>query len=116
IHVRNTSTIGGEIAARQEESALLSVLLALDAELVFGNVETLSIEDYLFCPCDRLLTVIILKDPYRTCATRTISRSQAGLMVVTTAVAITDPDGMRIPLEGVASKPLRLLDVATQHL
>lgn len=36
-HVRNQSTIGGEIAARQEESVLLPVLLALDAELVFGN-------------------------------------------------------------------------------
>ncbi len=49
---------------------LLPVLLALDAELVFGNGETLSIEDYLACPCDRLLTEIIIKDPYRTCATR----------------------------------------------
>lgn len=68
-HVRNQSTIGGEIAARQEESVLLPVLLALDAELVFGNGETLSIEDYLACPCDRLLTEIIIKDPYRTCAT-----------------------------------------------
>lgn len=29
-----------------EESVLLPVLLALDAELVFGNGETLSIEDY----------------------------------------------------------------------
>lgn len=97
-HVRNQSTIGGEIAARQEESVLLPVLLALDAELVFGNGETLSIEDYLACPCDRLLTEIIIKDPYRTCATRKISRSQAGLTVVTAAVAMTDHDGMRIAL------------------
>ncbi|STI15977.1 putative FAD binding molybdopterin dehydrogenase [Escherichia coli] len=103
-HVRNQSTIGGEIAARQEESVLLPVLLALDAELVFGNGETLSIEDYLASPCDRLLTEIIIKDPYRTCATRKISRSQAGLTVVTAAVAMTDHDGMRIALDGVASK------------
>ena len=103
-HVRNQSTIGGEIAARQEESVLLPVLLALDAELVFGNGETLSIEEYLACPCDRLLTEIIIKDPYRTCATRKISRSQAGLTVVTAAVAMTDHDGMRIALDGVASK------------
>lgn len=74
-HIRNQSTIGGEIAALQEESVLLPVLLALDAELVFGNGETLSIEDYLAAPCDRLLTEIIIKDPYRTCATRKISRS-----------------------------------------
>lgn len=113
-HVRNQSTIGGEIAARQEESVLLPVLLALDAELVFGNGETLSIEDYLACPCDRLLTEIIIKDPYRTCATRKISRSQAGLTVVTAAVAMTDHDGMRIALDGVASKALRLHDVEKQ--
>ncbi|EFF8144380.1 TPA: molybdopterin-dependent oxidoreductase FAD-binding subunit [Escherichia coli] len=91
-------------------------LLALDAELVFGNGETLSIEDYLACPCDRLLTEIIIKDPYRTCATRKISRSQAGLTVVTAAVAITDHDGMRIALDGVASKALRLHDVEKQNL
>ncbi|HAX2684600.1 TPA: molybdopterin-dependent oxidoreductase FAD-binding subunit [Escherichia coli] len=115
-HVRNLSTIGGEIAARQEESVLLPVLLALDAELVFGNGETLSIEDYLACPCDRLLTEIIIKDPYRTCATRKISRSQAGLTVVTAAVAMTDHDGMRIALDGVASKALRLHDVEKQNL
>ena len=105
-----------EIAARQEESVLLPVLLALDAELVFGNGETLSIEDYLACPCDRLLTEIIIKDPYRTCATRKISRSQAGLTVVTAAVAMTDHDGMRIALDGVASKALRLHDVEKQNL
>lgn len=68
------------------------------------------------CPCDRLLTEIIIKDPYRTCATRKISRSQAGLTVVTAAVAITDHDGMRIALDGVASKALRLHDVETQNL
>lgn len=62
-------------------------------------------------PCDRLLTEIIIKDPYRTCATRKISRSQAGLTVVTAAVAMTDHDGMRIALDGVASKALRLHDV-----
>ncbi len=56
---------------------LLPVLLALDAELVLATA-TLSIEDHSACPCDRLLTEIIIKDPYRTCATRKISRSQAG--------------------------------------
>ncbi|MCV1818064.1 molybdopterin-dependent oxidoreductase FAD-binding subunit, partial [Escherichia coli] len=61
-------------------------------------------------------TEIIIKDPYRTCATRKISRSQAGLTVVTAAVAITDHDGMRIALDGVASKALRLHDVETQNL
>ncbi len=38
-HVRNQSTIGGEIATRQEESVLLPVLLALDAELVLATAK-----------------------------------------------------------------------------
>lgn len=38
-HVRNQSTIGGEIAARREESVLLPVLLALDAELVLATAK-----------------------------------------------------------------------------
>lgn len=35
---------------------------------------------------------------------------------MTAAVAITDHDGMRIALDGVASKALRLHDVETQNL
>lgn len=114
-HVRNQSTIGGEIAARQEESVLLPVLLALDAELVLATAKRCQSRTTA-CPCDRLLTEIIIKDPYRTCATRKISRSQAGLTVVTAAVAMTDHDGMRIALDGVASKALRLHDVEKQNL
>lgn len=115
-HLRNQSTIGGEIAALQEESVLLPVLLALDTQLVFGNGENLSLESYLADPRDRLLTEIIIKDPYLPCATRKVSRSQAGLTVVTAAVALTEHDGMRIALDGVADKALRLRDVETQKL
>ncbi len=111
-HVRNQSTIGGEIAARRGKSrCCFPSCWHWMLNWFFGNGETLSIEDYLACPCDRLLTEIIIKDPYRTCATRKISRSQAGLTVVTAAVAMTDHDGMRIALDGVASKALRLHDV-----
>lgn len=35
---------------------------------------------------------------------------------MTAAVAMTDHDGMRIALDGVASKALRLHDVETQNL
>ncbi len=94
---------------------LLPVLLALDAELVLATAIRCQSRTTA-CPYDRLLTEIIIKDPYRTCATRKISRSQAGLTVVTAAAAITDHDGMRIALDGVASKALRLHDVETQNL
>ena len=115
-HLRNQSTLGGEIAARQEESVLLPVLLALDTLLLFGNGETLALEDYLAHPDDRLITEIVIKDPYRFCATRKISRSQAGLTVVTAAVALTEHDGVRIALNGVTPHTQRLRDVEAQKL
>lgn len=115
-HLRNQSTLGGEIAAVEEESVLIPVLLALDAVLVFGDGETLPLENYLAQPGDRLLTEIIIKDPYRACSTRKISRSQAGLTVLTAAVAIDENNQVRIALDGVAERPLRLRDVEAQRL
>jgi putative selenate reductase FAD-binding subunit len=115
-HLRNQSTIGGEIAARQEESVLLPVLLALDALLVFANGETLPLEAWLASPDDQLLTEIIIHDPFRACATRRISRSHAGLSVVTAAVALTENGETRIALDGVADIPIRLRDVEAQQL
>lgn len=115
-HLRNQSTIGGEIAAQQEESVLLPALLALDAQLVFGDGETLPLENYLAQPSDRLLTEIVIKDPFRTCATRKISRSQAGLTVLTAAVAVTEHHGIRIALDGMGAKAMRLRDVESQCL
>ncbi|MEO3990543.1 molybdopterin-dependent oxidoreductase FAD-binding subunit [Pseudocitrobacter cyperus] len=115
-HLRNQATLGGEIAAQQEESVLLPVLLALDSVLVFGDGTTLSLEEYLACPGDRLITEIVIKDPYRACATRKISRSAAGLTVMTAAVALTDKQGIRIAMDGVAARAMRLHDVETQGL
>lgn len=115
-HLRNQSTLGGEIAAREEESVLIPVLLALDAVLVFGDGETQALENYLSQPADRLLTEIIINDPYRACATRKISRSQAGLTVLTAAVAIDEYDNVRIALDGMAERPLRLRDVEARRL
>ncbi|ADO49042.1 molybdopterin-dependent oxidoreductase FAD-binding subunit [[Enterobacter] lignolyticus] len=113
-HLRNQSTLGGEIAARQEESVLLPVLLALDALLVLANGETLPLEAWLASRDDQLLTEIVIDDPYRACATRRISRSHAGLSVLTAAVALTDKGETRIALDGVADLPIRLRDVEAQ--
>ncbi|WEF29080.1 molybdopterin-dependent oxidoreductase FAD-binding subunit [Klebsiella aerogenes] len=115
-HLRNQSTLGGEIAARQEESVLLPVLLALDTLLLFGDGETLSLEDYLANPEGRLITEIVIKDPYRSCATRKISRSQAGLTIVTAAVAIDSHNNVRIALDGVTPHTQRLHAVEAQRL
>ena len=52
----------------------------------------------------------------RACATRRISRSHAGLSVITAAVALTDDGETRIALDGVADIPIRLRDVEAQQL
>lgn len=114
-HVRNQSTIGGEIAARQKSRCCFPSCWHWMLNWFLATAKRCQSRTTA-CPCDRLLTEIIIKDPYRTCATRKISRSQAGLTVVTAAVAMTDHDGMRIALDGVASKALRLHDVEKQNL
>lgn len=115
-HLRNQSTLGGEIAARQEESVLLPVLLALDAVVVFASGESMPLEAWLASRNDELLTEIVIHDPYRACATRKISRSHAGLSVLTAAVAITDNGETRIVLDGVADMPVRLRDIEALRL
>lgn len=115
-HLRNQSTLGGEIAGEQDESVLLPVLLALDALLVFADGETMPLESWLAAKDDRLLTELVIHEPYRACATRKISRSSAGLSVLTAAVALTEAGETRIALDGVADAPLRLRDVESQSL
>lgn len=110
-HLRNQATIGGEIAAHQEESVLLPVLLALDTVLLFADGITLSLEEYLAAPSERLLTEIIIIDPFRACTTRRVCNSQSGLTVLTAAVAVTETGEWRIALDGVAEKAFRLRDV-----
>lgn len=115
-HLRNQSTMGGEIAAQQTESVLLPVLLVLDTEVVYADGQILSLEDYLATPDDRLLSEIIIKKPFRHCATRKISHSAAGWSVITAAVAITDKQQYRIALDGVGEKARRLLAIESLAL
>ncbi|WP_032114444.1 molybdopterin-dependent oxidoreductase FAD-binding subunit [Candidatus Arsenophonus nilaparvatae] len=107
-HLRNQSTIGGEIAAQQTESVLLSVLLVLDTQLLCADGQLLSLEDYLAAPNDRLLSEIIIKKPFDHCSTGKISHSAAGWSVITAAVAISDNQEYRIALDGVGEKARRL--------
>ncbi|AKH87912.1 MULTISPECIES: molybdopterin-dependent oxidoreductase FAD-binding subunit [Edwardsiella] len=115
-HLRNQSTLGGELAAQQAESVLAPVLLALDARVQSADGAEIALEDYLAAPDDRLLTAVIIADPFRCCATRKVSRSAAGWSVVTAAVALPDEGGMRIALDGVGERPSRLRDVEGQGL
>ncbi|HKM96716.1 MAG TPA: molybdopterin-dependent oxidoreductase FAD-binding subunit [Buttiauxella sp.] len=115
-HVRNQATLGGEIAAHQPESVLIPLLLVLETELLFADGEILTLEEYLQSPGDRLLVEVIIHDLFRRCATRKFSRSAGGWSVVTAAVAITENEEVRIALDGVAEKPIRVRDVESLSL
>lgn len=115
-HVRNQATLGGEIAAYQPESVLIPLMLALDAELLFADGETLPLEEYLQSPGDRLLVEVIIREPFRCCATRKLTHSAGGWAVVTAAVAITEKEEIRIALDGLAARPFRLRDVESLRL
>ncbi|MFC0225543.1 molybdopterin-dependent oxidoreductase FAD-binding subunit [Serratia aquatilis] len=109
-HVRNQATLGGEIAVAAKDSALLPVLLALSAKVVVGSGKTLTLEEYLASGQRELLLEVVLPDPYRSCATRKIARSAAGLAIVTAAVSQDLHAKVRIALSAVVDRPSRLRD------
>ncbi|MGL4859628.1 MAG: molybdopterin-dependent oxidoreductase FAD-binding subunit [Enterobacteriaceae bacterium] len=115
-HIRNQATLGGEIAAQQRESLLLPVLLVLQAKVILGNGKPVEIEDYINGARNELILSVMLPEPRLRCASRKVALSAGGLAVVTAAVALDNQGEMRIALDGVAEKPLRLRDVERRKL
>lgn len=115
-HIRNQATIGGEIAACQREHALLPVLLVLDAQVQLASNDVIPLESYLAAPDDRLITHLILQDPFRRCATRTVRETADGWAVVTAAVALTGNNEQRIAVDGAGCGISRLPQVEAKNL
>lgn len=116
-HIRNQATIGGEMAACQREHALLPVLLVLDAQVQLANSnDVISLESYLAKPDERLITHLVLQDPFRRCATRTVRETADGWAVVTAAVALTGNNEQRIAVDGVGCTISRLPQIEAKQL
>ncbi len=115
-NVRNQATLGGEIAARQQESVLIPVLLAMHTKLILGNGMPVDLEDYINGARSELILSVMLPEPHIRCATRKISRSTGGSAVITAAVALDGKGKMRIALDGVTDKAIRLRDVERRNL
>lgn len=109
-HLRNQSTLGGELASLTHDSVLYPVLLVLEARLLLEGGETLSLEAYLAGRRDKLVLAVLLPEPTLTCATRRIRRNADGLGVVTAAVALDKEGRARIALAEVERAPRRLHD------
>jgi putative selenate reductase FAD-binding subunit len=114
-NVRNQATLGGEICAQQDEAPLVPVLLAMEARVMLADGDVSDLESYLGGAREKLVLTVVLPDPSRTCATRRISRSAAGLAVLTAAVAMSGK-GQCIAIDGVVPRPVRLRDVEKRNL
>lgn len=120
-HVRNQATLGGEIAAQQDESLLLPCLIALKAEVVLATGEQQLVEDYVEQEKQDLILQVVLPDTKLACITENIRRSAGGLSIISAAVSINQAGETIISLEGVASgkrrnAPVRLRDVEQMDL
>lgn len=110
-HLRNQATIGGEIAAIQNASVILPILLVLETELLLDNDKKISLEEYLSSKRDALIQKIILPDATIVASTRKVSHTVDGLITLTAAVALENTKKIRIALDGVANCAQRLTSV-----
>ena len=115
-HVRNQATVGGEIAAVQDEALLLPSLIALKAKLELAESGEMDIEEYIASDKQGLILKVIIPNVNLMCLGYNITRSAAGLSIVTAAVSVEKTGEKIIALEGVAPTPVRLRDVESQDL
>ncbi len=98
--LRNMMTIGGEVALHPPDSALIPLLVVMDAELaIAGKKKPVPVEEYLGDPTGLILSVIV-KEPGRPAAVLAVSRTSHGprsVVVAACARAVHPrPDGVRL--------------------
>ncbi|OQX30083.1 MAG: hypothetical protein B0D92_00325 [Spirochaeta sp. LUC14_002_19_P3] len=90
--IRNMATIGGNIGANRSDSALIPVLLALDARIISANAQEMPLESWLASPCG-LITEILIPPLEGCCMAVKESRSFAALPVVCAALRLAAKGG-----------------------
>jgi CO/xanthine dehydrogenase FAD-binding subunit len=114
-NIRNAATLGGTIMAEDGRSPLLTVLLALDAQVTLEpKSKTLSLESLLQdrkeTPIRQLLTTVQFKHPL-SLAYEQVARSPADRPIVAVAVAQfeaqDDEPATTIAIGGFGASPLR---------
>ncbi len=118
-NLRNQATLGGDLAVGAEQSCLLPLMLALDAELELGEGKSLSMEDYMVRYPEEGQGPLIFNvrfSPGRgRAAVRQIKKSSGGLTVLSAAVWL-EQDGAvlkdaRVFVGGTAEGILRLKEL-----
>ncbi|MGR5176465.1 molybdopterin-dependent oxidoreductase FAD-binding subunit [Vibrio mediterranei] len=116
-HLRNQSTLGGEVAALQCEAPLLPTLLALNAQVRFADGRELALDSYLETREEGLIEAIVVPDITLQTVSHRVTRSADGLRVVNAAVSVDGLGRQIVALEGVTTrfdeptKPMRLRDI-----
>jgi putative selenate reductase FAD-binding subunit len=109
--VRNMRTIGGELGQCPEDSALIPVLIALDAEVnLAGKKKPVTVEQ--LCterPSDLILSVSV---PLLPCAIRAVSRTSHSPRSLVVAVSLKEcrpvPAGVRVVVSDCRGQRARL--------
>lgn len=112
--LRNMITVGGEVALHPLDSALVPLLLAMDALLsIAGRKEPLALDSWLRDGGSGLILSIVVRDPSRPAAVRALSRtSHSGRSLVIAAcaeAAMPVVKGLRLVAGDCRGSAVRLL-------
>ncbi len=116
-HLRNQSTVGGEVAARTPEAPLVPILIALKALVRFADEQEMDLESYLQSPGDRLIKEIIVPDMTLAALSKRVTRNADGLRVINASVSVDKQGTQVVAIEGITTRfdetaqPTRLRDV-----
>jgi probable selenate reductase FAD-binding subunit len=111
--LRNMMTIGGEIALHPPDSALVPLLLAMEAEIsLAGKKKPVPIRDFLSGGGDGLILSVVITKPLRPAAIRAVSRTSHGprSLVVAACAETLQPEvsGLRVVVADCRGSPVRL--------
>jgi probable selenate reductase FAD-binding subunit len=90
--LRNMMTLGGELGRCPDDSALIPVLIALDATVsVAGQKRPVPVQTYLITRRNELVLSVSLPDAGTACAVRAVSRTSHSFRSVVVAVSLGLP-------------------------
>jgi putative selenate reductase FAD-binding subunit len=111
-NVRNMATLGGNIGANRTDSAVISCLIALSADLETAEEGLVSVEEYISGDKDSLILFVRIPQQQGECAVTKISKSAGSPSVINVAVRIDETwDDIHeavIAVGGVAPRVIRL--------
>ncbi|HTP57322.1 MAG TPA: FAD binding domain-containing protein [Spirochaetia bacterium] len=112
--LRNMMTMGGEVALHPADSALIPLLMAMEAEVTLaGKKRPVALKDILSGGAESLILSVAIPEPGRPAAVRALSRtshSPRSLVVAAIASALHPAvKGLRIVASDCGGTPVRLL-------